>query len=115
MAPPIRWGSELAAERSLAQITPKPRRAFLLISVEGFSEEQAAQILNVDTSTLLNPVEESGRELAAELATDVLIIEDEVLIAMDLERLVESLEHRVIGVARTRGEAATIAQTNHRV
>jgi CheY-like chemotaxis protein len=111
MAPPIRWGSELAAERSLAQITPKPRRAFLLISVEGFSEEQAAQILNVDTSTLLNPVEESGRELAAELATDVLIIEDEVLIAMDLERLVESLEHRVIGVARTRGEAVTIAQT----
>ena len=30
-------------------------------------------------------VEESGRELAAEIATDVLIIEDETFIAMDLE------------------------------
>ena len=104
-------GSDLAAERSLAQITPKPRQAFLLISVEGFSEEQAARILNVDTSTLLNLVEEFGRELAAELATDVLIIEDEALIAMDLEGLIESLGHRVIGVARTRGEAVTIART----
>jgi DNA-directed RNA polymerase specialized sigma24 family protein len=104
-------GSDLAAERSLAQITPKPRQAFLLISVEGFSEEEAARILNVDTLTLLSLVEKSGRELAAELATDVLIIEDEALIAMDLEGLVESLGHRVIGVARTRGEAVTIART----
>jgi DNA-directed RNA polymerase specialized sigma24 family protein len=104
-------GSDLAAERSLAQITPKPRQAFLLISVEEFSEEEAARILNVDTPTLLNLVEESGRELAAELATDVLIIEDEVLIAMDLEGLVESLGHRVIGVARTQGEAVQIART----
>jgi DNA-directed RNA polymerase specialized sigma24 family protein len=104
-------GSDLAAERSLAQITPKPRQAFLLISVEGFSEEQAALILDVDAPTLLNLVEEFGRELAAELATDVLIIEDEALIAMDLEGLVESLGHRVIGIARTRGEAVTIART----
>ncbi len=101
----------VAVERKLAQITPKPRQAFLLISVEGFSEEEAARILNVDTPTLLNLVEESGRELAAELATDVIIIEDEVLIAMDLEGLVESLGHRVVGVARTRSEAVTIART----
>jgi len=103
--------TDLAAERNLAQITPKPRQAFLLISVEGFSEEEAARILNVDAATLINLVNESGRELAAELATDVIIIEDELLIAMELERLMESLGHRVIGVARTRGEAVTIAQT----
>jgi DNA-directed RNA polymerase specialized sigma24 family protein len=73
--------TDLAAERNLAQITPKPRQAFLLISVEGFSEEEAARILNVDAATLLNLVDESGRELAAELATDVIIIEDELLIS----------------------------------
>ena len=56
-------------------------------------------------------VEEFGRELAAELATDVLIIEDEPLIALDLEALLENLGHRVIGIARTRGEAVTIART----
>ena len=37
----------VAAERNLAQITPKPRQAFLLISMEGFSEHQAAYILDV--------------------------------------------------------------------
>jgi CheY-like chemotaxis protein len=55
-------------------------------------------------------VEESGRELAAEIATDVLIIEDETFIAMDLEGLVESLGHRVLGVARTHSEAITLAK-----
>jgi len=39
--------------------------------------------------------------MAAEIATDVLIIEDETFIAMDLESLVRNLGHHVIGVART--------------
>jgi DNA-directed RNA polymerase specialized sigma24 family protein len=104
-------GSDLAAERNLNQITAKPRQAFLLVSVEGFSEEQAARILDVDASTLLKLVEEAGRELAAQLATDVLIIEDEALIALDLEALVETLGHKVIGIARTRTEAVTIVRT----
>jgi CheY-like chemotaxis protein len=56
-------------------------------------------------------VAESGRELAAEIATDVLIIEDESLIAKDLEGLVEGLGHGVIGVARTRTEAVDIVKT----
>jgi DNA-directed RNA polymerase specialized sigma24 family protein len=104
-------GSDLAADRNLNQITAKPRQAFLLVSVEGFSEEQAARILDVDASTLLKLVEEAGRELAAQLATDILIIEDEALIALDLEALVENLGHKVIGIARTRTEAVTIART----
>ena len=55
-------------------------------------------------------VEESGRELAAEIATDVLIIEDETFIALDLEALVESLGHHVLGVARTHAEAVALAK-----
>jgi len=98
------------ADRHLGQITAMPRQAFLLVSVEGFSEEDAATILNVDRPTLQNLVEESGRELAAQIATDILIIEDEVLIALDLENLVESLGHRTIGIARTRSEAIALAK-----
>jgi DNA-directed RNA polymerase specialized sigma24 family protein len=98
------------AERHLGQITAMPRQAFLLVSVEGFSEEDAAAILNVDCPTLQHLVEESGRELAAQIATDILIIEDEVLIALDLENLVEGLGHRTIGIARTRSEAIALAK-----
>ena len=52
----------------------------------------------------------AGKELAAEIATDVLIIEDETFIALDLEGLVKSLDHRVLGVARTHTEAVNLAK-----
>jgi DNA-directed RNA polymerase specialized sigma24 family protein len=100
------------AERHLGQITAMPRQAFLLVSVEGFSEEDAAAILDVDQKTLQDLVDESGRELAAQIATDVLIIEDEMLIALDLEQLVENLGHRTIGIARTRAEAVALAKAH---
>jgi DNA-directed RNA polymerase specialized sigma24 family protein len=101
----------MPAEQRLVQITPRPRQAFLLVSLEGFSEEDAAKVLDVDVSHLRMLVEEAGRELAAEIATDVLIIEDETFIAMDLESLVHSLGHRVLGVARTHSEALSLGKT----
>jgi DNA-directed RNA polymerase specialized sigma24 family protein/CheY-like chemotaxis protein len=101
----------MPVEERLAHITPRPRQAFLLIALEGFSEQDAAQILHVDVPTVRSLVEESGRELAAEIATDVLIIEDETFIAMDLEGLVESLGHRTVGVARTHAEAVALARS----
>jgi DNA-directed RNA polymerase specialized sigma24 family protein len=103
--------SLVAPERHLSRIMAKPRQAFLLISVEGFPEEHAARILDVDVPALRRLLDESSRQLAAQIATDVLIIEDEALIALDLEALMENLGHRVVGVARTRSEAAVIARS----
>jgi CheY-like chemotaxis protein len=102
----------LPAEQRIGQITPRPRQAFLLVSLEGFSEADAANILATDVNGVRKLVEEAGRELAAEIATDVLIIEDETFIAMDLEGLVQSLGHRVIGVARTHTEALALGKTS---
>ena len=99
-----------AVEKHLAQIAPMPRQAFLLVALEGFSEDDAAKVLDIDVPSLRALVEDSGRELAAEIATDVLIIEDETFIALDLEGLVEGLGHRVLGVARTHGEAVALAR-----
>ena len=93
------------ADRNLGSIAAMPRQAFLLVSVEGFSEEDAAQILDVSVAELKDLVEEAGREMAVQIATDILIIEDEPLIAMDLEQVVKRLGHRVVGVARTRAQA----------
>ena len=104
--------AQLPVERRLAQLARLPRQAFLLVSLEGFSEHEAAEILETDAASVRDLVKEAGRELAAEIATDVLIIEDEALIAMDLERLVEDLGHRVIGVARTHAKAISIAKAH---
>ena len=101
---------DLPAEVRLGQITALPRQAFLLSSLEGFTEEEAASIIGCDVERVRSLVDEAGRELAADIATDIMIIEDEPLIAMDLESLVEGLGHRVTGVARTRGEALKLAE-----
>lgn len=102
--------TDQAVERHLAQIPPMPRQAFLLVALEGLSEDDAARVLSIDAPVLRELIEDSGRELAAEIATDVLIIEDETFIALDLEGLVESLGHRVLGVARTHSEAVALAK-----
>jgi DNA-directed RNA polymerase specialized sigma24 family protein/CheY-like chemotaxis protein len=104
--------AEMSADQRLVHITAQPRQAFLLVSLEAFSEADAAAILNIDIQKLRQLVEEAGRELAAEIATDVLIIEDETFIAMDLEGLVQSLGHKVIGVARTHTEALALGKTH---
>jgi DNA-directed RNA polymerase specialized sigma24 family protein/CheY-like chemotaxis protein len=102
--------ARMPVERRIGHITPLPRQAFLLVALEGFSEADAAAILDIEVRELRSLVEQSGRELAAEIATDVLIIEDETFIALDLEGLVENLGHRVLGVARTHNAALTLAK-----
>ncbi len=97
-------------ERHLSHVAPMPRQAFLLVALEGLSEDEASKVLDIDVPALRNLVEQSGRELAAEIATDVLIIEDETFIALDLEALVEGLGHKVLGVARTHREAVALAK-----
>src|SRR6185369_3995672 len=77
-------------ERRLSNITPLPRQAFLLLSLEGFSEEEVAFILATDVAETRKLADAAGREMAAEIATDVLIIEDETFIAMDLESLAKN-------------------------
>jgi CheY-like chemotaxis protein len=105
LKPESPMGTASAIDRKLESITPLPRQAFLLCAVEGFSPEEAATILNVDAAKLDELIDTAGREIAAQVATDVLIIEDEPMIAMDLESIVQGLGHRVTSVARTHSEA----------
>ena len=101
----------VASEQRLSSLTALARQAFLLLSLEGFSEEEVAHILNTDVAHVRDLADTAGRELAAEIATDVLIIEDETFIAMDLESLVKNLGHNVIGVARTHTDAIALAKS----
>jgi DNA-directed RNA polymerase specialized sigma24 family protein len=94
-----------AIKRNLDTLAPRARQAFLLVSVEEFSPEDAAQILDIGTGELQRLIDEAGREIARQMATDVIIIEDEPLIALDLERLVTQLGHRVVKIVRTEGQA----------
>lgn len=101
------------AHRTLQSITPRPRQALLLTSLEGFSASEAATAMDVTTSELGVLVNAASQEIAEQVSTRVLIIEDEPLIAADLKSLVVSLGHEVTGVARTRSQAVEMATSDN--
>ena len=107
---------EQRAARNLSSLSERPRQAFLLVSVEGFDNSEAAEVLDVDSETFTRLLNEASEEISRQVATEILIIEDEPLIAMDIEQLVEGLGHKVTGIARTHREAvAMFAKTNPRM
>lgn len=93
--------------QNLDSISLRPRVALLLTAVEGFGPDEVARTMACSVAEVKGLLEQASREIAAQISTDVLIIEDEPLIAMDLQKLVEDLGHRVVDVARTHREAMT--------
>jgi CheY-like chemotaxis protein len=100
---------EASASEHMAAMPPKAREAFLLMAVEGFTAADIAHILRREPSDVANLIEQASQAIVTRVATDVLVIEDEPIIAMDIEALLDSLGHKVIGVARTEAEALRIA------
>ena len=97
-------GGDTAGDRILA-IAPRPRQAFLLTAVEGFDAVEAAAAMDVSADEFDDLLERANRDIADQVATDIMIIEDEPLIALDIEQMVESAGHSVTGIARTHAEA----------
>lgn len=93
------------AARRLLRIPPRSRQAFLLTALEGFNVTEAGQILDASSEEIDRLIRVAQTEIDAELATQVLIIEDEPVIASDIEALVRELGHEVLDVAATRSEA----------
>ena len=96
-------------DMKLAALSPHTRQAFLLHTVEGFSTSEVAAIMGLDRARVIRLLERGAEDIGRELAATVLIIEDEPIIAMDLETIVEDLGHRVVGVVRTRRQAVALA------
>lgn len=101
---------EATAQKQLSNIAPKAREAFLLMAIEGFTKAEIAVILSKKDAQIASLLEEASQTIVNHVATDVLVIEDEPIIAMDIEALLESLGHRVTGVARTASEAVHLAR-----
>lgn len=94
-----------AATRRLSRLTPLGRQILLLTALEGFSTEEAARITATDLATVEALLAEAVDDLDRESRTSVLIIEDEPLIAMELEQIVRGLGHDVAGIAATHDDA----------
>ncbi|MEM6898192.1 MAG: response regulator [Pseudomonadota bacterium] len=97
-------------DERLQALAPRQRQAFLLTAMEGFSQIEAAQILDTSTDDVAQLIETALRDIESELTTKVLVIEDEPIIAADLEAIVEELGHEVTGNATTHTEAVSFAK-----
>jgi len=92
---------------------PAPRQAFLLTALEGFTPSEAAQILETRFEEVEQLIADAQAEIDAELATEVLIIEDEPVIRGPTSRpWSKILGHRVAGHRRhpRRGAREAIAR-----
>jgi DNA-directed RNA polymerase specialized sigma24 family protein len=98
------------AARSLAALPAHARQAFLLVSVEDFTREEAALILEVTEQRIDALLKQASSEISRQIATDVLIIEDEPLIAIDLQRILQELGHSITSIARTHKDAVKAAE-----
>ncbi|WP_270935479.1 PhyR family response regulator anti-anti-sigma factor [Falsiroseomonas oryzae] len=87
------------------------RMLLLLTSLEELETPMAAAVLGLDPDLAEEMLAEARDRLRAATAARVLIIEDEPIIAMDLQQLVESAGHDVVGVAATEEEAVAIAES----
>lgn len=101
-----------AAPENVTTIGPSPlqRHLLLLTSLEDLPIEDAAAVLAIEPAEAQAQLEAGRAALRSTTATEVLVIEDEPIIALDLRRLVEACGHRVVGIAASEAEAVRIAE-----
>ncbi|NHO33054.1 PhyR family response regulator anti-anti-sigma factor [Acetobacter fallax] len=89
------------------------RELLLLTTLEGLTAAQAARILELNSDDADTEIALAHETIRSVSQTSILIIEDEPIIAMDIEDLVLRCGHTVAGVAHTQAEAVDLAKKTH--
>lgn len=93
----------------IASLSIHTRQSLLLTAIEGFSIRETADILGSNVVDVNNEIVAARLAIDDSLRANVMIIEDEAIIALHIKSIVEDLGHDVAGIARTRGEAVALA------
>jgi len=94
----------------LVALAPRDRQALLLVHQEGFTPAQVAEIFDVEEAEIDQRLERAWSDLKRQPSTQILIIEDEPVIALDVAQTVTSLGHQVVGMAARASEAVRLAK-----
>ncbi|KIC23600.1 MULTISPECIES: response regulator [unclassified Leisingera] len=97
------------AQKHLRRLTPNTREALLLHTIEEFSAKDTGRIMGVSEKEASELISIAYEEMARATSGQVMIIEDEAVIAMDLEAIVTGMGHSVTGIARTETRAKEVA------
>lgn len=104
-------GVAAKAQKHLSRLTSGTREALLLHTIEDMSFADVAKVLDMSPTDAEKLVDIAYTEMAKSLAGRVMIIEDEAIIAMDLEAIVSDMGHAVMGIARTADAAVNLFKT----
>lgn len=102
--------AERTVQTRLRRLLPEQRHALLLTALEGFTVDDVAKILNKPRMEVAALTATAMDEIAKDISTDVMIIEDQSMIALDLSNILEDLGHRVVHIASTRADAVAAAE-----
>jgi len=97
-------------ERKARRLPAISRAVFLLTHLDEFSLDKVQLILDLDKDAFDQCLCRANEEVNYLLSTDVMVIEDEMLIASQLEALLRSLGHEVTTVVRTAKQAIAEAK-----
>lgn len=100
---------EKRAQTYLRALTPNSREALLLRTIEELRFDQIASVMQIDQGEAEELVQIALTEMGQALRGNVMVIEDEMIIAMDLKGIVQAMGHEVTGVARTHKQAVELA------
>jgi CheY-like chemotaxis protein len=102
-------GDYANADARLQRVTASARAALLLTAVEGFSITEAAHVLQEAPEDVEAEILEAQEAIERRPASRIMIIEDESIIALDLESIVNALGHQIAAIASSKGEAVALA------
>ncbi|AMY71737.1 two-component response regulator [Frigidibacter mobilis] len=106
---------EARAQVHLSGLTRNTREALLLRTIEEMRFDQIAQIMDITQSEAEELITIAMNEMGRTILGDVMIIEDETIIAMDIQSIVQSMGHHVTGLlapaSRPWRSAASSART----
>lgn len=94
-------GIAARAQDHLSRLTPNTREVLLLRTVEEFSIADIAQITSLGQDEVEHLYSVAIRDMEEALSGKVMVIEDEAIIALDLQGIVSEMGHRITGVAPT--------------
>jgi len=103
-------GRAAKAHERLRVLTPIHRQALLLSTVEGFSIDETASIIGIERAQTSDLVVSARADVEAQTRARILIIEDELLIAVDLADIVERQGHEVVATVDTASKAVSAAK-----
>ncbi len=99
-----------AEDATSSTLPPNSREALLLATLEGFDRSDIGYVLETTPETVAELLRQASQDMHRSRTGQILIIEDDAIIATDLKTIVEKNDHQVVAIARTQTEAIALAK-----